>query len=152
MGTRKYRVKQFGATVIVSINTNDVLTITKVAMTLGASVETLRRWLKAGEFPPSYIRPLNGTAALWLRIDVVEWQKLELRAGKLGRKGAHMKTLDDVDREEERRFGLLPLDTRGQLRRLETMRNLIRDDPAKLATEHPNLREWINEKFTKIAK
>ena len=146
MAKQRFKVRLFGETLIIPIERNEVMSILQVAGALGVSVETVRRWLRSGQFPRSYIGALLGKADFWLRIDVIEWQKLRYRKDEPTRGRAHFRNLDDIDRQEERRFGRLPIDLQTLLRRVYAMDALLNEDPRELSEQHPNLKVWLKER------
>lgn len=146
VGFEKYRIEVFRDVFVEQpLPAKDMLSINRVAATLGISVRTLRRLIRQGSFPKSNIH--RGTTAYWQRQDVREWQMLALRGPeyKLPRRGTY-RTLDYIDQEKERDFARKPLDEQALYRGLLNMEELLERDPDEFIRQHPNLKEWLRER------
>ncbi|MBX7497238.1 hypothetical protein K3172_15365 [Qipengyuania sp. 6B39] len=142
----KFRVDLFGSTEIVDINRDQLFSARQVAVTLGISVETLRRWIKDGSFPRSIIHSSVKRQDFWLKIDVLEFQKIWLLRSFEPKKRARFKNLDAIDHEEEKRYARLPLHDQGLQKSFSRMFALIQNDPKELARTNPNLQRWLKFK------
>ena len=146
MRLMRFLVRLFDEQVEVEIDRKKLLSTRQVAVTLGISVETLRRWIKNRSFPPSIIHAIKGREDFWLKIDIVEYQKAWLRTGLPTKPRARIKTLDAIDREEARAFSLLVDLDQNRVRELLRMNELMQDEPKQLAREHPNLAQWLKHR------
>lgn len=127
----------------------DVMTINRVAVTLGKSVRHLRRMIESGEFPPSCM--VKGQTHYWLRQTVRDWKKSSLQSPAvkqpaIGAKPRRWSSVDEIVTEEETEFRRKASDTQALMNGVREMEALFASDPKEFERRHPNLKKWLTKK------
>lgn len=151
MAVRKYRVDVYDistgeSSMVIALNSKTVLSALQVGSLLGISPRTFRRWLNERRFPPSFIHSVNRKQDFWFKMDVVKWQKYQILNGQNPKTKAKYSSIDATDRENAKRFSLLPIDVQNTIRRQIKMQEMLHKDPSGFKQRHPNLRPWLKNR------
>ena len=127
----------------------DVMTINRVAVSVGLSVRQIRRMIESGAFPSSCVN--RGQTQYWLRQTVRAWKENQLRPSSKRRSSrvaspSRWSDAFEIETEKEREFVLKATETQQLLNEVREMKALLLSDPAQLARANPKLKRWLKEK------